>query len=329
MFKLVNSKIVVFLVAFFLGVGISKVYTVFANNSTGQENIGQIRLKGAALTSPLLRCETPENNNEQHYQDLKNKLTVEISQDTKDNLVSDVSIYFREMQPGKWFAINDSEKYAPASLLKVPIMMAYFKQSESNHSLLVEQIKYDGSVSRDVPYFKPLSNLVKDQQYTVQELIEHMIKQSDNNATDLLLTHLPSMSDLDFVMKDIQLEGLNTKVADFMSVNSYADYFRTLFSASYMDENLSEKALNILTQTDFKDGINYGIPPQVLVAHKFGERTFTGSSGDQLHDCGIVYYPNRPYLICVMTKGKDFDKQASVIRAISAITYKTVDSWNK
>jgi len=27
----------------------------------------------------------------------------------------------------------------------------------------------------------------------------------------------------------------------------------------------------------------------------------------QLHDCGIVYYPETPYLLCVMTKGWNFE----------------------
>ena len=48
---------------------------------------------------------------------------------------------------------------------------------------------------------------------------------------------------------------------------------------------------------------------------------FTPSRGStrtaQLHDCGIVYLPGRPYFLCVITEGRDADTLAEVIREIS------------
>lgn len=43
----------------------------------------------------------------------------------------------------------------------------------------------------------------------------------------------------------------------------------------------------------------------------------------ELHDCGIIYYPERPYLLCVMTEGNDLNELAGVIQNIS----KTVYEW--
>lgn len=66
------------------------------------------------------------------------------------------------------------------------------------------------------------------------------------------------------------------------------------------------------------------IPSDVKVAHKFGERYY----GDikQLHDCGVIYYPENPYLLCVMTIGKDFEDLAEVISHVSDVVYREVDS---
>ena len=82
---------------------------------------------------------------------------------------------------------------------------------------------------------------------------------------------------------------------------------------------MSEKLLSILSKTEYKGGLVAGVPDNIIVSHKFGERVI----GDvyQLHDCGIVYYPNNPYLLCVMTKGTEFTKLEKVIQDISGMVY--------
>ena len=76
--------------------------------------------------------------------------------------------------------------------------------------------------------------------------------------------------------------------------------------------------------TSFKDGLLAGVPRDVTVAHKFGSRRIGESEKVQLHDCGIVYAPERPYILCVMTQGSDFTKLAGVIKSISANVYQSV-----
>ena len=54
------------------------------------------------------------------------------------------------------------------------------------------------------------------------------------------------------------------------------------------------------------------------------ETTVDGPSQQgELHDCGIVYYPNQPYLLCVMTKSKSVDitPVERTIAQISSIAY--------
>ena len=93
---------------------------------------------------------------------------------------------------------------------------------------------------------------------------------------------------------------------DYMSVSDYASFFRILYNASYLTKDDSQKALDLLTKVDFADGIRAGVPKGVPVANKFGERSVNGLQ--QLHDCGIVYYNNHPYLLCIMSRGSDFKK---------------------
>ena len=77
-------------------------------------------------------------------------------------------------------------------------------------------------------------------------------------------------------------------------------------------------------------GIRGGVPDEVKVANKFGERTQYDASGkaveQELHDCGIVYDAADPYLLCVMTKAPTSDGAAQFIRAISKTAYDFVTS---
>jgi len=117
---------------------------------------------------------------------------------------------------------------------------------------------------------------------------------------------------------------------NFMPISNYSMIFRVLFGSTYLTRAYSEKALEVLTRTQYKDGIVSGVPKDMLVAHKFGVKKVleTGTLGSaELHDCGVVYYPNHPYLLCVMTRGKDFAELQSTIGEISKTAYKALDAY--
>ena len=80
-----------------------------------------------------------------------------------------------------------------------------------------------------------------------------------------------------------------------------------------------------MTQTDFTKGIRTGVPDNILIAQKFGEFTTKSAFGvilkRELHNCGIIYYPEHSYIMCVMTKGKDFNQLENVISSISKIVF--------
>jgi beta-lactamase class A len=114
-----------------------------------------------------------------------------------------------------------------------------------------------------------------------------------------------------------------------MSVKDYAAFFRIIYNSSYLERNMSEKALSLLSSVDYKEGLIAGVPSNLVVSHKFGERQAIDKNGgttNQLHDCGIVYYPGHPYLLCVMTKGEKFEELSKIIAKISDIVYREIDS---
>lgn len=146
-----------------------------------------------------------------------------------------------------------------------------------------------------------------------------MIIYSDNQAANTLINHI-DINILNKIYLDLGIKSPEDgQPENFMSVRDYASFFRILYNASYLNRDMSEQALKILTHSQFNQGLSAGVPTQVPVAHKFGERVILGDK--QLHDCGIVYKENMPYLLCIMTRGNDFNKMSSTIREISGLVY--------
>ena len=72
-------------------------------------------------------------------------------------------------------------------MLKVAIMLTVLKQAQRDHTLLERKIQFTTPGKHEVRF--PVSTAMQvGNFYTVQELIERMIVQSDNDATTLLFS---------------------------------------------------------------------------------------------------------------------------------------------
>lgn len=326
-FFIVTSIFFGFLIGFFT----SEIKQKTKNIDNNEFQIIHSKIDSGKLTNPILDCSSPKKTQVAKYRKIEFELSDYIDNkiEKKDGLTT-ISVYVRNMDSGAWIGVNEKESFAPASLLKVPVMLAYLKQSEKDSLLLNKILLYGSSnINKDIPQnIKPTVNLQKNQSYTVSEFIEAMIIDSDNEAMNSLILNLPEVI-LDEVYLDLGLQIPGVRTAnDFMSVYEYASFFRILYNASYLNIENSEKALEILSKVEFENGIRKPIPKDIIIANKFGERIFENPDGKnlkQLHDCGIIYHPFNPYLLCVMTRGNDLKKQEKVIQDISEITYRNIN----
>lgn len=277
--------------------------------------------------NPLLGCTI--NSEQTEFVSLKSKINALIKAKIMNGDANAVSVYF-DTRDGRWIGINTDEIFAPASMMKVPEMIAVLKKSESSPELLKKEILYDGSFDLNgMEYFKPKEKILPHQKYTVEELLHYMVAYSDNNAVPLLDTVITD-SDFRQTVSDLGVflpPAGSPSPTDFISVKAYANFFRVLYNASYLNSGNSEKALRLLSEPDFPTGIEAGLPTGTTNATKFGERNYGQSNpsfSKELHDCGIIYTPHQNYLICIMTKGNDFSRLAGTIRDISKSVYEYI-----
>jgi len=284
-----------------------------------------IRENGYKFIHPLIISGDNSGQNEA-LKPIKNKIyegTYELLNNAKTKTVS---LYLRDLNSGRWAGIQENAIYDSASLLKVPILIAYLKKSESDHTLFSKKILYRGEAQdkKNIEFY----TLNPGTEYTVKELIEDMIVKSDNSAKDLLFANLDPVFK-NKVFQDLGLAIPNPDAQYKISPKIYSLFFRLLYNASYLTRENSEEALRLLSESDYKDGLIAGVPPTIAIAHKFGQYNSSVASDTnewELHDCGIIYHPDHPYLLCVMTRGENLDDLSKIITTISRITYEEINN---
>jgi beta-lactamase class A len=295
-----------------------------------------LRLSGYQYISPLISCNLSSVKVFAQDQPVANAIQAAISQDKSAGNITDASVYFSDFTTSQWTTVNGAEKYYPSSLGKVPIMMAYYAMAESSSSILDDTNSYparasDQNAQQEIP---PAQSIVPGKEYTNKQLIEYMIKYSDNNAAEALTTYAPAeeFKGVESVYSDLDVPVVQNATAtssDIMTPQQYSILFRTLYNATYLSRDDSEDALALLTQTAFTQGIVAGVPSSTVVAHKYGLASYLSGGVPyqwELHDCGIVYAPGHSYLLCVMTKGAaSVAAQEKAIADISSAVYNAVE----
>jgi len=287
-----------------------------------------VREGSRGLINPLLT--TTSSGKSPRFVPLENKINTQISKEINSGNASGVSVYFHDFNSGQWTGVNESEQYSAASLLKIPIMMAYLKTAETAPNILNDKLFYDGSFDdNSLENIKPTKEIQPRKEYTVSDLIRFAIQYSDNNANFLLVRHIGDAAVND-VFSDLKIPYPTSATDEYtLTPRQYSIFFRVLYSATYLSREMSEKALELLSYSDFPQGIAAGVPVDVVVAQKFGERAFPGEnsgSNKELNNCGIIYHPQHPYFLCAMTKGGDFTKLSNVLRDISKIVWSEVEN---
>lgn len=238
--------------------------------------------------------------------------------------VISASVYIRDYKDGTWTSINDEEQFEPGSLFKVPILISYLKTEEQKPGTLDKELYFEHPFAMDKNVAFKSKSIQLGQKYKVRELLKYMITYSDNNATALLNNNLkPDV--LTKLFADLGLEIPDIKASHyFFTARQYSLFMRSLYNASYLTIDHSEFAAELLGTCEFKDGIVSGLPKGTKIAHKFGE---SGTPQEmQLHESAIVYLKDNPYLITIMTKGKDNKTLSKLIGEISAKVYNNLAS---
>ncbi|MCB9801301.1 MAG: serine hydrolase [Pseudomonadales bacterium] len=328
-----KTLLTIFSLGFFAGLGLMWSVSAFSNNQLGTQNSDnvcssdyqEVREPGYQLIAPLLECDAgfiAQRNTSLHTELLDYFTSINI-QDT-------ASLYFRDLNTGMWIGINEDKLFPSASMSKVIGVISAYKMYEEDPSFFDEEHIYTNQFeyTRNVPENGSEDfHLQPDTRYTVRELVRRALVYSDNEAIQFLryVTEKKNPQISNDMVERFSMNTVNGEV----TLKNYSNVFRILYNASFLSRSSSEEILKILTETTFEDGMVAAIPKDVRVAHKFGffDRGANLDEPYRFNHCGIVYLPQKPYLLCISIPTDDLDSFRDSVEwteEISRITYQWV-----
>jgi len=234
-------------------------------------------------------------------------------------------IFFLDFKTGKKIKVNAEVSYPAASLIKVPILIEVFKEAREGRIRLDRKL----TVTRkdQVGGSGILKTAPPGSKITVLKAATLMIQESDNTATDMLI-RLVGMETVNGTMEKIGCRKtfLKRTIWDFDAADRGRDNVTTpqdmaLMLASIENASLPDKdsclaMKNILLGQKRRNLMTARLPKDLPVAHK------TGGLSGIMHDCGIIYLPGRPYILCLLGKDiRDAGKAQESWRRISQEIY--------
>jgi beta-lactamase class A len=246
----------------------------------------------------------------------------------------EVAVALRTVDGRVEVLIDADKAFHAASTMKVPVMIELFRQVEAGRLSLDDPLPVrnefhsivDGSVYRlsegddsDKAVYAAIGGTL-----TLRQLCEAMITVSSNFATNLLIEKL-GVENIRRTTTQLGADGMHVlrgvedqKAFDRgLSNSTSARALLVLFDALAHGRAVNAPAdaamVDILKRQTFNAGIPAGLPPGTPVAHKTGTIT-------RIHHDGGIVLGRRPYVLVVLTRGFDEEKDSDALIATIAST---------
>lgn len=230
------------------------------------------------------------------------------------------ALYFEYIPTGTSIGINEDSEFTAESLLKVPVVMAYFHEKERLGITTDPTVKIQANELNNK--YGDLYKKGAGYRINLGDAVELALTKSDNTASLILADHI-SAADFQFVYEGLDVPMTLRGKTPIITAVQYASILKALYFASVLNLDDSQKILQLLTKTRFTSMLPFGIPRNIPVAHKIG------LVNNQIYqDCGIVYLPQRNYLLCMVSQS-DEKTARQRMSSISKSVYETVSTLNR
>ena len=206
--------------------------------------------------------------------------------------------------------INETTQFDGASLFKLPLMIAYYRQLDKGK--ISPASTYILRYSDQAAGAGTLAAMPVGTAISYQDMIEAMGKSSDNTAFQIMTLILGEQALANTIQ---ELDMQNT---DFTK-NQTTPYdigllFYKLTTSNIISKKSTQELLNFLKNTDFEQLIPAGLPDNIEVAHKYAAHETT------LDDAGIIYAP-KPFILIILAKNITLEEAQTTFPKLTQLVY--------
>ena len=224
------------------------------------------------------------------------------------------SIYIEDLDSGAMIDLNADQKCDAWSLLKLPILVTVLKKIEMGEvdpkkQVLLPDIQVNTYGPEEIKELKGKTT-------SLDVLLRRIMQLSDNKASFAVA----SLFKAEEFQHTLLALGITPAAPDLprntlpsVSPREFGNVFRNVYHHDYLSEASSQYALALMRETIFDSQIAKGLPSGMALSHKVGFNADVG----EFHDCGIVWYPNHPFILCVMSAGSTRGEADRVIAEIA------------
>lgn len=228
-------------------------------------------------------------------------------------------VVIKNLKTGETYTYNKDKYFATGSLYKLWVMATAVQQLQKG------TMHDDEQLTEDVADLNDEFNIASEDaeltdgtiSLSVNDALTQMITISHNYAA-LLLTKKIGEDTISHFLIDNKLEyshlGGNDGVPA-VTPEDVALFLEKLYNGKLGNPSSTNKMLDLLKGQQLNGKLPKYLPSDVVIAHK------TGELGLYSHDAGIVYIPNGPYIIVVLTKTNNPDNANDVIGQLSKVVY--------
>ena len=238
-----------------------------------------------------------------------------------------VSIYLKDLKSEKTWTYKADDLFPSASLIKVPVMASVFYRIHDGQLSLYDKLtlrrrnRMGGSGSLK---WRPDGTKL-----TVRELLQHMICESDNTATAMLLETLglgyvqqqfPKMGLLStgIYREGMSLKGSRVAHENYTTAREMSMLLEKIYRGELVDKPSSELMMDILKhKRAVASRLAKGLPVGWEIAHK------TGLLRRACHDSAIVLTPDGDYALTVLTgQNRNYRAAKDFITRLGRLTFR-------
>jgi beta-lactamase class A len=240
---------------------------------------------------------------------LWNRLEQEI-RDTERNLDGVMGVAIEDLTTGQRFLLHPNEVFPQASSIKIAVLAELYHQSQLSAQGTPGKAKltdfYTVQAADIVADSDILQGLTPNvTRVTNRDLATIMVAVSDNTATNILIDRV-GMENVNALMDSLGLKHtrLRRKMMDLKAAAEGRENISTpgemmtllesIYQGKVFDKEMTKDFLKVLS-THKDSFISRDLPSDIRIANKPGELEGVRN------DSGIVFAPNRSFVLCVMT----------------------------